>query len=246
MNFLYTSRVFACTIFATIVFGAHGFGILTPTVRRTCATTTTTTTTTTPSTVPPLFGILDDMMSENNKDDDSDGVDFGAVASEEDEAYEEFFQNLIFSAGGLRNEIANQLEACTQPEFLQYLSTTLESSDDAEERQGLQELLDMINEVQRTIANEEGKAQELADAKRARQEQLENTAAAAASSDNDAANNSKLSDAEVVKRANAIDQAFTQAELSDDEKPSDFISDCREVVNLSRGFNDRGKMRVGG
>jgi DNA-binding phage protein len=55
-----------------------------------------------------------------------------------------------------------------------------------------------------------------------------------------------MSNAEVLKQANAIDQAAMTAVMSDDEKPSDFISDCREVVNLSRGFNSNGQMRVGG
>ena len=57
---------------------------------------------------------------------------------------------------------------------------------------------------------------------------------------------STMSNADVLKQANAIDQAVVASALKDDEKPSNFISDCREVVNLSRGFNDSGQMRVGG
>jgi hypothetical protein len=43
-----------------------------------------------------------------------------------------------------------------------------------------------------------------------------------------------MSNVDVLKQANAIDGAVMTIALSEDEKPSDFISDCREVVNLSR------------
>jgi hypothetical protein len=235
MKFL--NNAFGCTILATIACRAHGFGVATATGRPSFAKTT-------PSSrgLLPLFGLLDDMMNEktNNSDDD---VAAGTVASAEYKEYEEFFQNLIFSAGDIRNEIADQMDACTKPEFLQYLTTTMESSDDDEERQGYQDLLNMIDEVQNTKAEEDTKEQEVVEAKRARLQKLEEEAAAASA---EFAANNNLSDSELVKRANAIDQAFTQAELSDDEKPSDFISDCREVVNLSRSFNNNGKMSVGG
>ena len=66
------------------------------------------------------------------------------------------------------------------------------------------------------------------------------------SSSTAATDNSFLSNADIIKRANQIDKAVAAAALSDDEKPSDFISDCRDVVNLSRGFNNQGQMRVGG
>ena len=56
----------------------------------------------------------------------------------------------------------------------------------------------------------------------------------------------QMSNVEVLKQANAIDGAVMTNALSDDEKPSDFISDCREVVNLLGGFNNQGRMRVGG
>ena len=55
-----------------------------------------------------------------------------------------------------------------------------------------------------------------------------------------------MSNADVLKQVYAIDQAGGTAALSDEEKPSDFISDCREAGNLSGGFDNRGQMRVGG
>ena len=55
-----------------------------------------------------------------------------------------------------------------------------------------------------------------------------------------------MSNVDVLKQANAIDGAVMTIALSDDEKPSDFISDCREVVNLLGGFNNQGRMQVGG
>lgn len=43
-----------------------------------------------------------------------------------------------------------------------------------------------------------------------------------------------MSAADVQKQANAIDGAVIPNVLWDDEKPSDFISDCREEISLRR------------
>ncbi|CAJ1934564.1 unnamed protein product [Cylindrotheca closterium] len=166
--------------------------------------------------------------------------------------YEDLFHSLIFS-GDTRADVARQLEQCTDSKFAEYLQTTLDQSQDEDEKEGLQELMDMIAQVvvEEKELKEQQKMEELNSkdeaAKAERQAELEkeaneNKVAASISS----AAQSSMSNVDVLKQANAIDEAVMTNVMSDDEKPSDFISDCREVVNLSRGFNNKGRMRVGG
>ena len=127
--------------------------------------------------------------------------------------------------------------------ILNYLTKCKDRSEDEEEREGLQELLELILQTETNLVKQQ-KEQEMAQkAKKAAE------AAAAAnrnSADDDEDQQTITSNADVLKQANAIDQAVMTAAQSDDEKSSDFISDCREVVNLSGGFNNQGRMRVGG
>ena len=182
-----------------------------------------------------MFGILDDIMDEDASDDEvQDGADV-------DENKVELYHSLIF-ASDLQSEILRSLDDCTDPAFLEYLSVSSESSQDEEERQGLMELMEQIEQVKaetaKKAAEEEEKAAIAAKAKEEKEEkESEDVEQATAQSAK------PMSNADVLRKASEIDAAIA---LSDDEKPSDFISDCREVVNLSRGFNDSGQMRVGG
>ena len=178
-----------------------------------------------------LLGILDDIMEE----DVNDGLE--QSNGESDEQVVELYHSLIF-ASDLQSEISKRLDECTDPIFLEYLNSSLDSSQDEEEKQGLTELLDHIVKVEKAkkAADDQEKAVIAAKAKEDIEEESEGAEATAKSA-------TPLSNADVLRKANEIDAAIA---LSDDEKPSDFISDCREVVNLSRGFNDSGQMRVGG
>mmetsp|Transcript_24061 Transcript_24061/g.58904 ORF Transcript_24061/g.58904 Transcript_24061/m.58904 type:complete len:227 (-) Transcript_24061:194-874(-) len=191
----------------------------------------------------PLAGLLDDYLSEG---DEATADDSAATVSEESLQYEALFHSLIFS-GDTRTDVAMQLEKCTDSKFTEYLQTTLNQSQDEEEKQGLQELMDLIAQVvEETKLKEQQEMEELNSkeaAKAQRQEKLEKEAKEKATA---AAEALSMSTADVLKQANAIDEAVMTNVISDDEKPSDFISDCREVVNLSGGFNNQGQMRVGG
>ena len=191
-----------------------------------------------------VFGILDDIMEEQDaavddqieEDDNNKDVD--------DERLVELYHSLIFSSD-LQSEISRRLDDCTDTLFLEYLNASSESSQDEEERQGLAELIDQIEQVKTETAIHAAAEKEKA-AIAAKEEEEKEAAAVAAAAAATAATTKKskaLSNADVLKKANEIDAAIA---LSDEEKPSDFISDCREVVNLSRGFNDSGQMRVGG
>lgn len=185
----------------------------------------------------PLFGILDDMMEEEEESGDAGEEN----NNNDDEQLVELYHSIIF-ATDLRLEISNRLEECTDPSFLEYLTASSNSSQDKEERQGLTELIDQIDEVKTTMAMKAAAAaadQEKADIAAKEQEEEESETIV----EIPAKRTKPMSNADVLRKANEIDAAIA---LSDEEKPSDFISDCREVVNLSRGFNDSGKMSVGG
>lgn len=183
-----------------------------------------------------LLGILDDIMEEDN------ALDTEQNESDSDEQLIELYHSLIFSID-LQSEISKQIDDCTDPKFLEYLNVSLDSSQDENERQGLTELIVQIDEVKEMMAKKAVEDQEnamlAAKAKEESEKESQNAVSMAPSNDSTKA----LSNADILRKAQEIDAAIA---LSDDEKPSDFISDCREVVNLSRGFNDSGQMRVGG
>ncbi|VEU39779.1 unnamed protein product [Pseudo-nitzschia multistriata] len=181
-----------------------------------------------------LFGILDDLMEEENSCEEEEGK------NDDDERLERLYHSLIFS-GDVKSEISRRLEACTDPGFSEYLVASSKSTRDRDEQQGLEELIGLIEEVKTTAAMEAAAEKEAALAKAEKDKELRTEAEAQTAIN--ASESKKLTNADLLKKANQIDAAIA---LSDDEKPSDFISDCREVVNLSRGFNDSGQMRVGG
>eukprot|EP00536_Pseudo-nitzschia_multiseries_P000117 jgi/Psemu1/299860/fgenesh1_kg.2_\ len=170
-------------------------------------------------------------MEEENSDSEDD-------ASGDDQRLVGLYHSLIFSSD-LQSAISRRLDDCSDPSFLEYLAASSKSTSDMDEQQGLQDLINQIEEVKTTMAMEAAekeKAAVAAKADRDRELEAETTAA-----DNNS--NKPMSNTDILRKANEIDAAIA---LSDDEKPSDFMSDCREVVNLSRGFNDSGRMRVGG
>ena len=175
-----------------------------------------------------VFGILDDLMEENVGDEDNGGAG--------DDQYLDFYHSLIF-ASDLKSAISNKLEECTDSGFLDYLNASIESTQDDQEKEGLKDLIDQIEIVQKETAMKAEEEQKKAAAKA--QQEAETVSEAALEPEAV----KPMSSADILRKANEIDAAIA---LSDDEKPSDFISDCREVVNLSGGFNDSGQMRVGG
>jgi len=177
-----------------------------------------------------LLGILDDILQGESVDDDSEPNNF-----ESNEQMIELYHSLIF-ASDLRREISSRMDECIESEFSEYLNTLMQSSQDEEERQGIMKLIDQINEVERMMAEKALIASQ-------EKEGIESESQVAASEEPLTRSPKTMSNADVLRKANEIDAAIA---MSDDEKPSDFISDCREVVNLSRGFNDSGQMRVGG
>jgi hypothetical protein len=177
-----------------------------------------------------VFGLLDDVMAE-----DSSALQKKTQFNPD---LEDLFHTLVFSPD-TRSAIVSQLDKCSEPGFTEYLNISMENSDDEKEAQGLQELIDSIRQVQDQVATTQEQQQIL-------EEQQAKEEAEAKEEEDDSPKAKLMSNSDVLKQANSIDQAVMTAAMNDDEKPSDFISDCREVVNLSRGFNNQGQMRVGG
>jgi hypothetical protein len=130
------------------------------------------------------------------------------------------------------------LEACSDPGFLQWLKWNMEESEDDEERQALQDLLEMIDE----IVTEEAEAEQQPVDNENQQEPLQDKGEPGTP---ETTTITRMSASDILKKANAIDHAVMVAEASEDEQPMDFMRDAKAERGLA-GFNNKGQMRVGG
>ena len=183
-----------------------------------------------------VFGILDDVMAESESSSKSNSM---IVDTQEDNNHEleDLFFTLIFSSD-IKKDVALRVDAVSQPAFMEFLEKRKESTLDVDEEQGLQDLLQLIENVKSSVDHE-------------RQQEVQNQRLIKEKEETDKENTPSetrlerkelMSNADILKQANAIDQAVVASAVNDDEKPSNFINDCREVVNLSRGFNDSGNV----
>jgi len=197
------------------------------------------------SKVSSLSGLLDDVMAEKEEEESvttTSSEQTTTTTTLDQDEHEDFMYSLVFSSNTAR-DIESQFEKSTDPNFGEYLSTKITNSEDEEERQGLQELMDLIETVKSSVVVQAQKEAADAAALQARNEEEKRFRESTSTQNNE---EPIMSNTDVLKEANAIDKGVISAAMSDDEKPSDFISDCREVVNLSGGFNNKGRMRVGG
>jgi hypothetical protein len=145
----------------------------------------------------PLFGILDEVMSD----------DYNLMSTSDEsqvnmnDEFEIFLGDLVFSTNDPRLDIVENYERATAPEFLEWMEKKAEKSNDPEERLALKDLLDMILDIKKkqelSKMAEERMAREEAAAEEDRLSKAEEEAAAGR----------KLSNAEVLRRAQAIDSA---------------------------------------
>ena len=160
-----------------------------------------------PSTVPTpsrtrLFGILDEVMSDDyNLMDSSNESEIKM-----NDAYEIFLADLIFSTNDPRLDIVENYEQATDPAFLEWMENKVEKSNDPEERLALRDLLEMILDIKKrqelSKLAEERKAKEEADAERARVAEAEQVAD----------EGRKMTNADLLRKANEIDSAKITAE----------------------------------
>mmetsp|Transcript_19452 Transcript_19452/g.21913 ORF Transcript_19452/g.21913 Transcript_19452/m.21913 type:complete len:548 (+) Transcript_19452:291-1934(+) len=163
-----------------------------------------------PSIKQPLFGILDEVMGDDYNLMGSEVVGDGdsGTSNEQIAAYEIFLGDLVFSTNDPRLDIMENLEQATDLEFLEWMENKADNSDDPEERLALKDLFDMIKDVQRKL--QLSKLTEEREAKEAAAAEKERFAVAEAEADA----GRQLSNADVLRKAQAIDSA-SQASTED-------------------------------
>lgn len=146
-----------------------------------------------------LQGILDEI--------ESDSYDLLSGGQEEEvpmnDAYEVFLGDLVFSTNDPRMDIVEQFDLASDPKFIGWLENKIEKSRDPDERLALKDLLDMIEDVTTKI-----KVSKVAEERRAQEtETTEAERRAAAEAQAEAGRN--MSQADILKKAAAIDAATT-------------------------------------
>ena len=155
-----------------------------------------------------LFGIMDEV--------NSDAFNLlGNVADEDPksnamtEAYETFLAQLVFSTNDPRLDIVDNSEKSMDEGFMGFMEDKINSSTDVEEKMALNDLLDMIKDLKQRIELSEQQAlreeQEKAEQEQKRLEEAERLAAEGRA----------MTDADVLRKAAAVDNADIMKEMGD-------------------------------
>lgn len=173
------------------------------------------------------YGILDEVNSDafnllgnSNEPDNS---------SEIEAAYETFLAQIVFSANDPRLEIIDNIELSTDPKWLEWLEKKANNSRDVEEKMALRDLKEMIDDILRKI--EVNKAAEERQAVEAADSEAERLADAEAEADAGRA----MSDADVLRKANAVDRSGlgNAADGESAEKKSFMESELTPEIRMS-------------
>jgi hypothetical protein len=152
------------------------------------------------SAITTLRGLLDEMNSDaynlmSTNSDADDKVDLH-------NAYEMLLAELVFSTNDPRVDIMNRFDLATDPVFLEWMvDKKIESSKDPEERLALKDLYDMIIDIKTRV--EVNRLQE----ERLSREAMELEQARVAEAEATAETGRTLSNADVIKRAQLIQNA---------------------------------------
>lgn len=180
-----------------------------------------------------LHGILDEM--NNNERVEGSSNDLGS-----DPKYEKLFEDIVFCTDDFQRSITTRLDDCANPGFLQWLEVSQTKCEDAEEFEAMKDLRMMINDAVKAKEDADTtqkllESQKEAEKKRLEEEILEESSLSGAN----------MSAADILRKANEIDEAIVSAVASEDDQPDDFMRDAKAYCGLG-GFNNRGHMRVGG
>ncbi len=149
--------------------------------------------------VSPIYGILDEI----NSDDFNllgNSADDGPNDSEIDKAYETFLAQLVFSANDPRLDIIDNIDLCSDPAWLGWLSNKINTTTDVEEKMALGDLKDMIDDIVKRM--ELSKAQQEREA--AAKDEAEKARLEAAETDAEEGRN--MSNTDVLRKASAVDR----------------------------------------
>jgi len=92
-----------------------------------------------------LFGILDEV--ESGAYDLSSGNENQGTEIDMNNTFEMFLAELVFSSNNPRIDIVNNLERATDPQWIEWLEQKMANSKDMEEKGALRDLFDMISDV---------------------------------------------------------------------------------------------------
>jgi hypothetical protein len=154
-----------------------------------------------------LHGILDEIQGDS----------YNLLSSQQEtdvpmnDAYEVFLGDLVFSTNDPRIDIMNNFDLASDPKFLDWLTQKIEKSRDPDERLALRDLFDMIEDVVTKV-----KVNKLAEeraAAEAEQSEMERQQQA----DAQAQTGVKMSQAEILKKAAAIDAASSGIDATADK-----------------------------
>ena len=175
-----------------------------------------------------LWGLLDEMNSDaynlmSTNTDADDKIDLH-------NAYEMLLAELVFSSNDPRIDIMNRFDLATDPVFLEWMvDQKIEASKDPEERLALKDLYDMIMDIKTRVdvnrLQEERLAQEAMELEQVRIADAEATAETGRT----------LSNAEVIKRAQQIQNA---AMIDPNQSSSDTDTDSGETPSKKTSFYD--------
>lgn len=170
----------------------------------------------------PLFGLMDeinsdafDLMSPSND---------AETEVEMNDSFEVFLAELVFSTNDPRVDIMNKFDVAGNPEFVQWLESKVENSQDPEERVALKDLLEIVVDITTRI-----EVNKLADERAAAEgsagdDQLDDEAVEAGR---------KMTNAEVLKKATQIQTQSTDEIEATKTKKTFYDADLTPEIRLS-------------
>jgi hypothetical protein len=177
---------------------------------------------------PPLqMGIMDEVNSDSFdllKPSDRDK----SAAQAEDAVYEQFLAELVFSTNDPRVDIVNNMDRCADDDWLAWLDKKVEASRDPDERVAMRDLYEMIIDIKDKM--ELSKLQQ----EREERERMEAEAARLHDAENQADQGRKMTNAEVLKKATAINTATAGVgESEKKEKKSFYDQELTPEIRMS-------------
>lgn len=165
----------------------------------------------------PLYGILDEINSGSFDLLSSKGEEPSSSAIEA--AYEHFLADLVFSTNDPRVDIVNNFDRCADKEWMDWLDKKVKKSKDPEERVALRDLYEMIIEIQ-----EKMKISKLAEERELKEREEQDTARSL-DAQVVAEEGRKMSNAEILQKAAAINKAQAGVDATKKEEKKNFYEE---------------------
>jgi hypothetical protein len=174
----------------------------------------------------PLYGILDEINSGSFDLLSSKGEEPSSSAIEA--AYEQFLADLVFSTNDPRVDIVNNFDRCADKEWMDWLDKKVKKSKDPEERVALRDLYEMIIEIQEKMT-----ISKLAE-ERELKEREEQETARSLDAQVVAEEGRRMSNAEILQKAAAINKAQAGVDATKkEEKKSFYEEDLTPEIRMS-------------